>query len=110
EDLLQIGVERRMAAIRRGDIGELLGPDTAQYILQRRDVPGRQVEGDVLFGEVAATPDHLVVARHRMDRAHRCLRSAFPKRTRCVTHRRRFIRWKTAPTLRPSGPLDTKPR
>ena len=73
EHSFEVGVERRVAAIRRRDVGEFLGPDAAQHILQRRGMARRQVEGDVVLGEIAATPDHLVVRRHVMDRTHRSL-------------------------------------
>jgi hypothetical protein len=74
EHPLKIGVERRMAAIGRHDVGKLGLAHPVQHVFERGGMVAGEVKGNVVLGEVAAAPDHLVSGRDGVDGGHGSLR------------------------------------
>src|SRR5580704_17538865 len=93
---LEVGVERRMAAILGHDLGDLALVGAMQHVLERRRVARSQVEGDVVLCEVAAAPGHLMAGRHAVDRGHGNLPPGFlnfmPRGAACRARCRRASR------------------
>lgn len=78
EDLREIGIERRVAAMLGADVAE---PEPGflharQHLFEGGAVPRRQIEGDPVLGQFAAAPRHRMIDFFAMDRGHRCSSSA----------------------------------